>query len=47
MLNPSNKVDIKIQLDDLAKAHAELAAQIDDVCKWMISEMEGHIFTCY
>ena len=42
-----NKVDIKIQLDDLAKAHAELAAQIDDVCKWMISEMEGHIFTCY
>ena len=36
-----NKVDIKIQLDDLAKAHAELAAQIEDVSKWLTNEIEG------
>ena len=36
-----NKVDIKTKLDGLGKAHPELAAQIDDVSEWLISEMKN------
>ena len=36
-----NKEPIKAKLDELGKAYAELAAQIDDVSKWLISEMES------
>jgi lipoate-protein ligase A len=36
-----NKVDIKTKLDELGKAHVELASQIDDVSEWLLSEMEG------
>ena len=36
-----NKSDIKTKLDELGKAHPELAAQIDDVSVWLIGEMEG------
>ena len=36
-----NKSDIKTKLDELGKAHPELAVQIDDVSKWLTSEMEG------
>ena len=36
-----NKVDIKTKLDELGRAHTELAAQIDDVSKWLTGEMEG------
>ncbi len=33
--------DIKHTLNQLATAHPELAAQIDDVSTWLISEIEG------
>ncbi|MGP5439750.1 lipoate--protein ligase [Psychrobacter faecalis] len=36
-----NRRDIKANFDELSKAHAELAAQIDDVSEWLTSEMEG------
>ena len=36
-----NKVDIKTKLDGLGKAHPELAAQINDVSEWLISEMKN------
>ena len=36
-----NKGNIKTKLDELAKSHAELAAQIDDVSKWLSEQMEG------
>ena len=36
-----DKHEIKAKFDELSKAHPELAAQIDNVSKWMISEMEG------
>lgn len=36
-----NKVDIKTKLDELGKAHVELASQIDNVSEWLLSEMEG------
>ena len=36
-----SKVDIKTKLDELSKVHLELVAQIDDVFKWLIEQMEG------
>ena len=36
-----NKDDIKTKLDELGRAHAELAAQIDDVSEWLLGEMES------
>jgi lipoate-protein ligase A len=36
-----NKDDIKARFDELSQRHSELTAQIDDVSKWLISEMEG------
>ena len=36
-----SKDNIKTRLDELSQANTELAAQIDDVSKWLISEMEG------
>ena len=36
-----NKVDIKTKFDELGKAHPDLAPQVEDVCKWLIGEMEG------
>ena len=35
-----NKEAIKAKLDELGRAHTELAAQIEDVSKWLTSEME-------
>ena len=35
-----NKVDIKAKFDELSKVHTELAAQIDNVSKWLVGEME-------
>lgn len=36
-----NKDDIKARFDELSQGHSELTAQIDDVSKWLIGEMEG------
>jgi len=36
-----NKNDIKARFNELNQRHPELTAQIDDVSKWLISEMEG------
>ncbi|WP_201511461.1 lipoate--protein ligase [Psychrobacter alimentarius] len=36
-----NKNNINIRLDELSQANTELAAQIDDVSAWLISEIEG------
>ncbi len=36
-----NKEAIKAKLDKSSKAHPELAAQISDVCEWLVGEMEG------
>lgn len=36
-----DKHEIQARLDELSKAHVELAAQIDEVLEWLISEMEG------
>lgn len=36
-----NKEAIKAKLDELGTVHPELAAQIDDVSKWLTSQMEG------
>lgn len=36
-----DKHEIKAKFDDLSKAHVELAAQIDNVSGWLLSEMEG------
>ncbi|WP_314885197.1 lipoate--protein ligase [Psychrobacter immobilis] len=36
-----NKEPIKAKLDELGKAHSDLAAQIDDVSVWLLREMEG------
>lgn len=36
-----DKHEIKAKFDELCKAHPELAVQIDDVSKWLTSEMEG------
>ena len=36
-----DKEAIKAKLDELGKAHPELAAHIEDVSKWLTSEMEG------
>ena len=36
-----NKESIKTKLNELANTHAELAAQIDDVSKWLSEQMEG------
>ena len=35
-----DKHEIKAKFDELSKAHPELAAQIDDVSEWLLSEME-------
>ena len=35
------KHHITVKFDELAKAHPELAAQIDDVSEWLISEMKN------
>lgn len=36
-----NKDDIKVRFNELIQGYPELTAQIDDVSKWLISEMEG------
>ena len=36
-----DKHDIKAKFDELSRAHAELATQIDDVSEWLRGEMEG------
>ncbi|WP_394124558.1 lipoate--protein ligase [Psychrobacter nivimaris] len=36
-----NKKEIQAKLDELAKAQPELAAQVSDFEKWLVSEMEG------
>lgn len=36
-----NKDDIKARFNELIQGNPELTAQIDDVSKWLISEMEG------
>ena len=36
-----NKNDIKARFNELIQGYPELTAQIDDVSKWLISEMEG------
>lgn len=36
-----NRNEVKAKLGKLAKAHAELAAQVSDVSEWLLSEMEG------
>ena len=36
-----NRHEVKATLAELSKAHAELAAQIDDVSEWLLGEMEG------
>ena len=36
-----NRHEVKAKLDKLSQAHADLAAQIDDFCIWLLSEMEG------
>ncbi|MFZ2843179.1 lipoate--protein ligase [Psychrobacter sp.] len=36
-----NKESTKNKLNELANTHAELAAQIDDFCGWLLGEMEG------
>ncbi len=36
-----NKETIKAKLYELGRAHAELAAQVDDFSKWLIEQMEG------
>ena len=36
-----NKDDIKTKLDELGKVHPDLAAQINDVSDWLITQMEG------
>ena len=36
-----NKHEVKAKLDGLGKAHPDLAAQIDDVSEWLISEMKN------
>ena len=36
-----NKETIKAKLDELGKAHPELAAHIEDVGSWMVRELEG------
>ena len=33
--------DIKTKLNELSKAHPDVAAQVDDVSEWLTSEMEG------
>ena len=36
-----NRHEVKAKLDKLSKAQADLAAQIDDFCAWLLIEMEG------
>ena len=36
-----NRHEVKDTLDKLSKAHADLTAQVDDFCTWLLSEMEG------
>ncbi|MES1965717.1 lipoate--protein ligase [Psychrobacter sp. AH5] len=36
-----NRNEVKAKLGKLAKAHAELATQVDDVSEWLLGEMEG------
>ena len=36
-----NKDDIKARFNKLSQEYPELTAQVDDVSKWLISEMEG------
>lgn len=36
-----NKDNIKTRLDELSRANTELAAQIDDVSRWLIDVLEG------
>ncbi|MGM8870281.1 lipoate--protein ligase [Psychrobacter sp. 2Y5] len=35
-----NRSEVKAKLDELAKVHTELAAQVDDVSEWLLDEME-------
>ena len=36
-----DKEDVQAKFDELEKANSELAAQVNDVSKWLIGEMEG------
>ena len=36
-----NKEDIKAKFDNLSQGRPELATQVDGVCNWLMSEMEG------
>lgn len=36
-----NRHEVKAHLDELGKAHADLKAQIDDFCIWLLDRMEG------